>query len=257
MKYKQIVLKFFVFSIFNLFVFNPFPKSIPAPDKVPGLYGFYGLYAQDIDLVKFKKEEEERRKNTKKSKRVITNENLEKIVPPKKPYNIIKSGNQEAEEAAATAGGETGNKVDSELTDNSDNLEANSQMGETNDETAQDQNTHTKEYWQTQVLNLYSEMDRTEAEIKSSQSEFNQLNKVLQGINIYEQRMEILKKMDELRKRIPELKQKLVDLNNKMSDLEDQARKLGVPSGWLRVDRPEPTPAENPKIGQNGKVIQR
>ena len=252
MRYKQIVLRIFVFFIFNLFVFNPFPKSIPAFHQGPGLYrlyGLYGLYAQDVDLIKLQKEEEERKKHTKKSKYVITNENLDKIVVPQKPYSFIRLGKQETEAAAATAGGQTGNKVKTEPTDN---LGLSSQIDVTN----ADKEKSTKEYWQGQVLNLYNEMDKTEADIKSSQSEFNQLNNVLQGISVYHQRMEILKKMDELRKHISDSKQKLIDLNNKMNDLEDQARKLGIPPGWLRVERPEPNPVADPQVKQNGKTIQ-
>ncbi|HLP61690.1 MAG TPA: hypothetical protein VK186_22815 [Candidatus Deferrimicrobium sp.] len=232
MKYKPIMLSVFVFFILKPFAFNPLSKPNPAPHQGPG------LYAQDVDLVKLKKEEEERKKKTKKSKYVVTNENLDKIELPKKPYSFIKLGEKETEkakEAGATAGGETGTNVETEI---AGNTEISSSAVDTNTGAA----LSNKEYWQEEVKKLYLEMNKTEMNIKNSQEELNQLNNMLQAEDIYERRLEMQKRLDELKKSIPDLKQKLDDLNQAMEDLEDRARKLGVPPGWLRVDRPEPSP---------------
>ncbi|HLP48412.1 MAG TPA: hypothetical protein VK469_20900 [Candidatus Kapabacteria bacterium] len=232
MRYKPIILSVFVFFILHHFSFNPSSNANPAPHQGPG------LYAQDVDLVKLKKEEEERKKKTKKSKYVVTNENLDKIQLPKKPYSFIKLGEKETEkakEAGATAGGETGTNVETEIAGNTGTSSA---PVDTNTGLAQS----TKEYWQEEVKKLYLEMDRTERDIKKSQGELNQVTNMLQAEDIYERRLEMQKRSDELKKSIPELKQKLDDLNKAMEDLEDRARKLGVPPGWLRVDRPEPSP---------------
>jgi len=235
MKNKKIVLSVFVFFIFNLFALNPLSKSNPTPYRGPGLYG------QDVDLVKLKQEEEERKKKTKKSKYVVTNDNLDKIEVPKKPYGVIKLGGKEAGEAAATAGGDAGDQFDTGVTDNS---AQNTQAVDSSAGAA----LNTKEYWQDRVNRLYDDIEATAMDIKRSQQEINRLNSYLQAIDNYKERKNIEKRMDELKKHIPEAKQKLADLYKALEDLEDQARKENIPAGWLRVERPEPNTKK--EVGQ-------
>ncbi len=227
MKYKQIVLSVFVSFIFNLFALNPFSRSNPALKTGPGLYG------QNVDLVKLKNEEEERKKKTKKSKYVVTNDNLDKIEVPNKPYGVIKLGGKGAGEGAATAGGDTGNQSD---TGGTDSAVQNTQTVDSSAGAARDK----KEYWQDSVNKLYDDIEAADMDIKNSQQELNELNSELQAEDLYEKRLEIGKRISELEKHIPEAQQKLADLNKAMEDLEDQARKENIPAGWLRVERPEP-----------------
>jgi hypothetical protein len=234
MKNKQIAISIFVFFIFNLFALDPLSKSNPAPYRGPGLYG------QDVDLVKLKKEEEERKKKTKKSKYVVTNDNLDKIEVPKKPYGVIKLGGKGAEEAAATAGGDMGSRSDTGVPDNSSSDSAADAVGTVDRQS--------KTYWQDRVNKLYDDIEAADTDIKSSQQEIDQLNGALQTEDLYNKRLEYEKRISELEKHIPEAQQKLADLYKALEDLEDQARKENIPAGWLRVERPEPNTKK--EVGQ-------
>lgn len=236
MKNKQIVLSVFVFFIFNFFALNPFSRS-----NHPNLSS--GLYGQSVDLVKLKQEEEERKKNTKKSKYVVTNDNLDKIELPNKPYGVIKLGGKGAEKGTETAGGDTGNQSEPIIEDNSPS------SGNADDAGAGTGDRQSKQYWQDRVNKLLDDIEAAQADIKNSRQELSLLNGDLQTEDLYEKRLEIQKKTDELKKHIPEAEQKLADLNKAMEDLEDQTRKENIPAGWLRVDRPEPDTKQDE--GQN------
>lgn len=235
MKNKKIVLSVFVFFIFNLFAFNPFANSNCSNPR-PGLYG------QSVDLVKLKQEEEERKKKTKKSKYVVTNDNLDKIETPNKPYGIIKVGGKSSEKGAETAGGDTGIENQPVIEDNSPS------SGKADDAGAGGGDRQSKQYWQDRVNRLLDDIEAAQADIENSRLELSLLNGDLQTEDLYEKRLEIQKKLEELKKHIPEAEQKLADLNKAMEDLEDQARKESIPAGWLRVDRPEPE--KKKQVGQ-------
>lgn len=239
MKYKHVVLSLFVFIIFNLFALSPFSRSNPAPKWSPGLYG------QSVDLVKLKEEEEERKKKTKKSVLVVTNESLDKIETPNKPYGIIKAGGKSTEKGAETSGGDTGTQNQTVIEDNTP------PDAKADDAGSASLSRQSKTYWQDRVNSLLDEIEKTNADIEKSRLELSLLNNDLQAVDIYQKRREIEKKMAELRKHIPEAKQKLADLNKAMEDLEDQARKENIPTGWLRVDRPE-TEKKEP-VGQSDR----
>jgi hypothetical protein len=237
MKNKQIVLSAFVFFIFNLFALGPFSRPTQGPNPAPGLYG------QNVDLVKLKEEEEERKKKTKKSKYVVTNDNLDKIEVPNKPYGVIKLGGKGADTGAATADGDTGIQIETVSEDNS------SSGSKADDSGTVDR--QSKPYWQDRVNKLLDDIDAAQADIKNSKQELDQLHSLLQEEDLYQIRLEYEKRIKELEKHIPQAKQKLVDLNKAMEDLEDQARKESIPAGWLRVDRPEPEKKQ--QVGQSDR----
>ena len=215
MRCKQVALTTFVFFIFSLFA-----VSVITLFSAPGLYG------QDVDLVKLKKEEEERKKKTKKSKYKVTNENLDKIEVPKKPYSIIKLG--EGKGAAGASGSSIPGAQDDSVGDSKE------------DKTK-------PEYWQEKVTKLLDEMDKTEKNINQMQTEFNQLANTWSAEDILQKREEKRKRVEDLRKLIPEEKQKLEKLKQDMADLEEDARKNNVPAGWLRVDRTRPPTPQKQK----------
>ncbi|MDQ1355286.1 MAG: hypothetical protein QG657_5596, partial [Acidobacteriota bacterium] len=223
MKNKHIVLSVFVFFIFNFFALNPFLKSNHSK---PGS----GLYGQDVDLVKLKQEEEERKKKTKKSKYVVTNDNLDKIETPNKPYGIIKVGGKSTEKGKETAGGDTGTQNQPVIEDNTPPAPD----AKADDAGSDGGDRQSKQYWQDRVNKLLDDIEATQADIKDSRQELSLLNGDLQNEDLYEKRLEIQKKLEELKKHIPEAEQKLADLNKAMEDLEDQARKESIPAGWLR-----------------------
>lgn len=221
MKCKQVVLTTFAFFIFSLFAVFAI-ALFTAPD----------LYGQDVDLVKLKKEEEERKKKTKKSKYKVTNDNLDKIETPKKPYSVIKLG--EGKKTAGASGSSTPDKSGGEGAPikGDDPKEDKTKPG----------------YWQEKVKALLDEMDKTKENINKMQVELNQTMNTWSAEDDLQKQKEKKKRVDDLKELIPKEKQKLEKLEKDMAALEEDARKNNVPPGWLRVDRTKtPTPPEKPK----------
>jgi len=175
------------------------------------------LHPQEVDLVKLKKEEEERKKNTKKSKHVLTNDNLDKIEVPKKPFAFIKvekkgkGSDQTAVTSTSSSDAEGGEK-------------------------------RTREYWQQEKKKLLDQINEVEAEINKMQDEYNRLMLTQPAEDILTKRISMKNRMDELFKLIPEYKQRLENIKKELEALEERARKAGVPPGWLRDVQATPPP---------------
>ncbi len=182
-------MRYIIFTTVIFFVFNIFS---------------YDLHPQNVDLVKLKKKEEERKKKAKKSKDVLTNDNLDKIKVPEKPYALSKTGE------TSKGSGQTNVSPSS----NSDSGMEEKQK---------------KEYWQKKKKNLLDEINRVEAYINKMQAEFDRLN-----LNLRERDIGGMKRLDRLRRQIEMLKQQLENLKKELKELEVSARKDGVLPGWLR-----------------------
>ncbi len=180
------------------------------------------LQPQEVDLVKLKKEEEERKKNTKKSKYVLTNDNLDKIEVPKKPFALIKV------EKKGTGSDQTG-------------------VTSTSGSEGEEGGKRTREYWQEEKKKLLDQISEVEAEIKKMQDEYNQLMLTQPAEDILNKRISMKNRMDELFKLIPEYKQRLENLKKELEALEDRARRAGVPPGWLRDVQATPPPTNGVK----------
>jgi hypothetical protein len=191
-------MKYIILTIVTFFLLNIFSCA---------------LHPQEVDLVKLKKKEEERKKKTKKSKHVLTNDNLDKIDVPKKPYALIKV--EKKGKGSGQTGGISTASAGSE--------------GE-----GEGEGRRTREYWQQEKKKLLDQVNDLEVEINRMQDEYNQLMITHPAEDILTKRISMKNRMDELFKLIPEYKQRLENLKKELEALEDRARKAGVPPGWLR-----------------------
>jgi hypothetical protein len=189
-------MKYIILTIVTFFLLNMFS---------------YVLHPQEVDLVKLKKKEEERKKKTKKSKHVLTNDNLDKIEVPKKPYALIKV--EKKGKGSDQTGGISTASASSE---------------------GEGEGKRTREYWQQEKKKLLDQINDLEVEINKMQDEYNQLMITHPAEDILTKRISMKNRMDELFKLIPEYKQRLENLKKELEALEDRARKAGVPPGWLR-----------------------
>jgi hypothetical protein len=168
----------------------------------------YFTSGQNIDLVKLKKEEEKRRAKLKKSKYgVITNENINQIKFPDRPYGFAKM--------EITGGPKTENNKKPIKKPPIDKKE-------------------TKEYWQDLKRKITSGIKKEDKNINNNQLRLNKLMFEFPAEDrVYERkRMQI--EMENVRKALERSKRNLASLKNQLDGLYDEARRAGAPPGWLR-----------------------
>lgn len=145
------------------------------------------------------KKEQERRKQTPSATKVLTNKDLPKAAPQPAPPPAS---------AAAAAPAAEEKKPEGEVKDEA--------------------------YWRERMTNLRDEITKNELFLESLQSRINALatdfamrDDPYQRIKVGEERQKSLAMMDRVRGDIEKLKKAI-------ADLEEEARKEGVPPGWLR-----------------------
>ncbi|MCP5104118.1 MAG: hypothetical protein GY950_12100 [bacterium] len=226
----KITLKYIAFTAFTFFILNLLTIDLGASPMNSA------NSAQQVDLVKLKKDEEERKKKTKKSKYVVTNDNLDKIETPKKPYSVVKVGEKGSKDAAS------GVKTASEALPGG--------------ETAVDavSNRKSKDYWQGKKRDLLSQINQVKEELNAAEAEQKKLMLSYSAIDSLAERTRLKNRVTELLELIPELNRKLTKLDKDLEELEDQARKAGVPAGWLRdIEKLPPSKSGKDKAGATDK----
>lgn len=158
------------------------------------------------------KKEQQRRKQAKPAGKVYTNKDLGPggtAAPPPAP---------EGGQAAPAAGADT-NKAESEEKDKAKDKE---------------DPTKTEEYWRNRMQTAKADLDRNEVLLEALQSRSNALvtdftnrDDPAQRAVIANNRQRALEEMAVTKDRIEKLKQQI-------TDIEEEARKAGVPPGWLR-----------------------
>jgi chromosome segregation ATPase len=180
-----------------LFTFN---VSVPA------------LYGQSVDLAELQRKEKERRKKLnltklKPGKKSITD------VKPEKRYSFIQmQGNpgseQEPEEGQAKRTPSRGKK----------------------EEDAQ----KTQEYWQNLRNRLDSQIGELEQKIETDQLTINSLTTQYFNMDLPLEKARLKERLDRMNSAMEENRQRLQSLKGELNNLADNARKAGVPPGWLR-----------------------
>lgn len=160
-------------------------------------------------LADIAKKEEERRKSLKESGKTYTNSDLHSVPP-----------------ATATAASPA--EPPKPATPTPDTAKDKKDAGKDKDP-AKD-----KAYWSARMKELQAQLDRDQTYADALQSRINQLTTDFVGRDDPAQRAVIgrdkQKAIDELNR----LKQSIVSDKKAISDLEDEARRAGVPPGWLR-----------------------
>jgi len=168
------------------------------------------LFSDQIDLVKLKKEEEEKRKKLEKEKvkvKIITNETLKEMglsTPKKnepKPKSPVKKNEQSKKKK------ENKPKPDPKKT---------------------------KEYWVKRKADLEKQVREFSALAEKQQLEFNRLFTEYISSNAWPRSDELKKELDELKVKMDFNKKKLQVAQGMLDGLDEEARKAGVPPGWVR-----------------------
>jgi len=173
-----------------------------------GLSPVFGKGA--IDLVALKKQEEERRKKISKSKQSITDANINKISGGSKPYGFVQMESEsppaETEEAIPGAPG----------------------AGAPADEKKQ------PEYWRRQQAELEARIAELKDGIQNQQLELNKLWSDFYVKNVPAEQNAIKLQISQVTNQLEQKKLFLSQAQTQLEDFIENARKAGVPPGWLR-----------------------
>jgi hypothetical protein len=176
------------------------------------------LYAQSLgDLAK---KEQERRKSAPPATRTYTNEDLKKL-PPVPGAAPAKAGDDKT--SAKGAAGTPGNPA--KLDDKDTTLKGEGAAGEP----AKDE-----KYWRGRITAVREEIRRNEMFRDALQTRINALAADFAGRDDPFQRAKIA---DDRQKALAELARVTLDIdtaNKSISAIEEEARRAGVPAGWVR-----------------------
>jgi hypothetical protein len=166
------------------------------------------MFAQSLADVA--KKEEERRKGVKEAGKTYTNSDL-KTVPPA----TAQTGQTPADASKPAA--ETAEK---------DKKDA---PGDKDKDKSKD-----KDYWAGRMKELRAQLERDQTYADALQSRINQLTTDFVARDDPAQRGVIARDKQKAIDELNRLKQAIIDEKKAISDLEDEARRAGVPPGWLR-----------------------
>ena len=180
---------------------------------VLSIFLFYGipvsLAGDSVDLVALKKKEEKRRKKTKKSKYVLTNSSLNAIKVPEKKYGFV------------------------QMAGYPDLVESGKEEAVRESEAKKDPKKQRK-YWQELKVRLENEIEVLTKKVNEDQLRLNRLVTDHISMSLPLQKMDMKNQIDKMSASLNQDKLKLEDLRNQLNSLPEQARKAGVPPGWVR-----------------------
>jgi hypothetical protein len=173
-----------------------------------GLSPVFGKGA--IDLVALKKQEEERRKKISKSKQSITDTNINKFSSGSKSYGFVQMESDTpmpaTEEAVPAALG----------------------SGASTDEKKQ------PDYWKRQQTQLEARIAELKESIQGEQLELNKLWSDFYIKNVPAEQNAIKLQIAQVTNQLEQKKLFLSQAETQLEDFFENARKAGVPPGWLR-----------------------
>lgn len=176
--------------------------------------------AQNIDLVKLRKQEAERRKKLKQEQQKqlqITDTNLKQIAENRNKPGFAESGSQEQNAPQAEV---------QPLVISAD--------GVVDSQSSESEVRRTPEYWQQLKRGLDESITELESRIRENDSRLNLLHTQYLNQDLPLEKQRIKTELDELRSRNEQEKERLKQLRSELEALLERARKAGVPPGWLR-----------------------
>jgi hypothetical protein len=177
-------------------------------------------FAQTPSLAEIARKEQERRKTTKAPSKVLTNDDLKPAPPPAVPPP-----------AAAGTGGASG-QAENTKSGSTPSAAASGDSSPTAKDGADpkaDENT-----WRSRITMARDELRRNEVFAEALQSRINALTTDFSARDNPIERAQIA---DERQKALAELDRVKAEVENsrkRIADIEEEARKAGVPPGWLR-----------------------
>jgi hypothetical protein len=159
------------------------------------------------------KKEEDRRKSIKEAGKTYTNSDLHSVPPA----TATGAGSTEPAKTGSSAPADGDKKKDTDKDKDKDK------------DPAKD-----KTYWSGRMKELQAQLERDQTYADALQSRINQLTTDFVGRDDPAQRSVIARDKQKAIDELNLLKQTIVADKKAMSDLEDEARRAGVPPGWLR-----------------------
>ena len=189
-----------------------------------GILSFPGLTAhaqeQESDLVKLKKQEEERRKKLKQPGKTITNEDLEKYAVPKKKRTAA----TKSKSGGTTAG----------TTKTTKKTGKNKPAPVPKKKVEKPDPKQTREYWQHLKNKIETKLAGIKEQVEKDQLELNRLHNALFNAPLPVEEAKLKTQITELTRSLETNKMRLKNIQEEYDSLPEQARKAGVPPGWVR-----------------------
>jgi hypothetical protein len=197
-----------------LFAFQPAAKDLQG--RTAGT-----ITKQNQDQPQEKKEEEKKKEKKKekekketKKKKVFTNEDLKKITGINITY--IEPGPRAKSQTQKTSTQKT--RAQKTPAQNKQKIDPKK----------------TGKYWRDRWKQVQANIKNSEKKLKEMREKLLKLQLEHSGIDIFNERKKREAEMDKLAQGIVNYEQGLKTLKKKLEDLEDEARREGVPPGWLR-----------------------
>jgi hypothetical protein len=183
-------------------------------------------FAQTPSLAEIAKKEQERRKTTKAPSKVLTNDDLKPAPPPATPPPPAPPPPAAAGTDASSAQAE--NRKPDAAASAASSEDSSAKTKDAADPKA-DENT-----WRSRITMARDELRRNEVFAEALQSRINALTTDFAARDNPIERAQIA---DERQKALAELDRVKAEVENsrkRIADIEEEARKAGVPPGWLR-----------------------
>lgn len=164
-----------------------------------------------VPLAEVARREEERRKTTKKATRVITNATLGAVEAPPTPPAPTTSAKTPAASGNASAPIPLGKEPAQSPADKKDQA-----------------------YWQGRISNARLELSRTQMFADSLQTKINSLRTDFTNRDNRVEREKIQVELNTALSELERLKKEIEKQMKNITAIEDEARRAGVPAGWLR-----------------------
>ena len=177
--------------------------------------------AQAQSLADLAKKEEERRKSVPDTGKVYTNKDLNAVPPPSTPPPAASTGTPAAD------AGKQKDAADGKEKD------ANGKDKDAAKDSAKDP-VKDKAYWAGRLKTLKDQVDQSQTYADAMQTRINALTTDFVSRDDPAQRSVIERERQKALAELTRLKQTIVDGKKAVANLEEEARRAGVPPGWLR-----------------------
>jgi hypothetical protein len=185
------------------------------------LLGAFVASAQTPSLAEVARREEERRKTTKPATKVLTNKDLPAVASPG-----TATPNQAQAPAPAEAPKTDANTSGPDKTGKTANQDQ--EKGKDKDEA------WWKAWWAARIAEPRNALRRDEVLLDALQARINALTSDFTGRDDPAQRSRIGEDRQKALAEMERIKTEITDLKKQIEDIEEEARRAGVPPGWVR-----------------------
>ena len=174
------------------------------------------------------RKEEERRKRVQPAGKVYTNQDLGPAPPPSAPASAAAGDDKAAAAASKPEAAKDSSK------DVKDDQTAKDESGKDGKDAKPAEDTKGQAYWSSRRRALQEALDRDLTFADALQSRINALSTDFVNRDDPAQRAVIERDRQKAASELERLKKQIVDDRKAVADFEEEARRAGVPPGWLR-----------------------